>query len=65
MEYWKHPSQGKIESFSDDKHPEKKESLKRQGWFRIKGRGDWAPFQEKKYKKRKRSKSAEIRSRSR
>ena len=53
MEYCKHPSQGKIESFSDDKHPEKKESLKRQGWFRIKGRGDWAPFQEKKYKKKK------------
>ena len=48
MEYWKHPSQGKIQSFDDDNHPEKKESLKRQGWSRIKGRDDWAPFEEKK-----------------
>tara|TARA_R100000808_G_C2144085_1_gene151859 strand:- start:1311 stop:1493 length:183 start_codon:yes stop_codon:yes gene_type:complete len=60
MEYWKHPSQGKIESF-DDKHPEKKEFLASQGWFRAKGKDDWSPFEEKKpakksFKKKKKKK---------
>jgi len=48
MEYWKHPSRGRVETFEDNKHPEKKESLKSQGWSRVKGRDDWAPFEEKK-----------------
>jgi|TARA_Y100001938_G_scaffold135034_1_gene196210 hypothetical protein len=57
MEYWKHPSQGKIESFEDDKHPEKKEQLQSLGWFKIKGRDDWSPFQAKKsFKKKKKKK---------
>ena len=61
MEYWKHPSQGKIESFDDDKHPEKKEFLASQGWFRAKGKDDWSPFEEKKpakksFKKKKKKK---------
>ena len=48
MEYWKHPSRGRVETFEDNKHPEKKESLKSQGWSRVKGRDDWAHFEEKK-----------------
>ena len=57
MEYWKHPSQGKIESFEDDKHPEKKEQLQSLGGFKIKGRDDWSPFQAKKsFKKKKKKK---------
>jgi len=55
MEYWKHPSQGKIQSFDGEfeKHPEKKEELESQGWFRVKGR-DWSAFKAKKsYKKKK------------
>ena len=47
MEYWKHPSRGRVETFEDNKHPEKKDFLKSQGWSRIKGRDDWAPFEEK------------------
>ena len=47
MEYWKHPSQGRVQEVVD-KHPEKKESLKSQGWYRIKDRNNWTPFEEKK-----------------
>ena len=47
MEYWKHPSQGRVQEVVD-KHSEKKKSLKSQGWSRIKGKDDWAPFEEKK-----------------
>ena len=69
MEYWKHPSQGRVQEVVD-KHPEKKDFLKSQGWSRIKGRDDWAPFEEKKQakkvlKRKRRSNSTEIRSRSR
>jgi|TARA_R100001480_G_scaffold105638_1_gene108029 hypothetical protein len=56
MEYWKHPSQGRVQSFDGEfeKHPEKKEELESQGWFRIKGRDDWSAFKAKKsYKKKK------------
>ena len=54
MEYWKHPSRGRVEIFEDNKHPEKKESIKSQGWFRIKGRDDWSAFKAKRsYKKKK------------
>jgi|TARA_R100000750_G_scaffold48623_1_gene33477 hypothetical protein len=56
MQYYKHPSQGKVESFDDDKHPEKKEFLERQGWFRINGRDDFSPFKEKKKAKKSKKK---------
>ena len=56
MEHWKHPSQGKVQSFDSDleKHPEKREELERQGWFRVMGRDDWSAHKAKRsYKKKK------------
>ena len=54
MEYWKHPSQGKVQSFDNDKHPEKVSELESQGWFKIKSRDDWSAFKAKRsYKKKK------------
>ena len=60
MEYWKHPSQGRVQEVVD-KHPEKKEFLKSQGWYRIKDKDNWASFEEKKpakksFKKKKKKK---------
>ena len=51
MEFWKHPTQGKIWTGDFKKHPDQKERLEEQGWTRVKGREDWSPF--KKPAKRK------------
>ena len=51
MEFWIHPTQGKIWTGDSKKHPDQKERLEEQGWTRVKGREDWSPF--KKPAKRK------------
>ena len=58
MEHWKHPSQGKVQSFDSDleKQPEKKEELERQGWFRVMGRDDWSAHKAKRSFKKKKKK---------
>ena len=62
MQYWKHFSNGKVERFEDEdfkKHPEKLESLERQGFIRITSEVDDSPYSKPKkriVKKKKKSK---------
>jgi|TARA_R100000789_G_scaffold13601_1_gene17276 hypothetical protein len=56
MEFWKHPTQGKIWTGDFKKHPEKKDEMISQGWERVKSRDDWSSFKKavkKRIKKKK------------
>jgi hypothetical protein len=51
MEFWKHPTQGRIWTGDFKKHSELKDQMISQGWERVKSRDDWSPFK-KAVKKR-------------
>ena len=56
MEFWKHPTQGKIWTGDFKKHPEKKDEMVSQGWERVKSRDDWSPFKAVKKRSKKKKK---------
>jgi hypothetical protein len=62
MQYWKNFNNGKIERLEDgelQKHPEKLESLQRQGYIQITSETDDKPYSKPKkriFKKKKKSK---------
>ena len=53
LEYWKHPTQGRIWTGDFKKHSEIKDQLLEQGWTRIKSRDNWNPFKKSSKKKTK------------
>ena len=62
MQYWKKENSGKVERFEDsdfEKHPEKLESLQRQGYVRVMSESDDSAYSKPKkriLKKKKKSK---------
>ena len=62
MQYWKKENSGKVERFEDSdfkKHPEKLESLQRQGYVRVMSESDDSAYSKPKkrtFKKKKKSK---------
>ncbi len=62
MQYWKKPNSGKVERLENsdfEKHPEKLELLKSEGYIRIKSETDDSAYSEPKkriLKKKKKSK---------
>ena len=59
MQYWKKNNSGQIQRIEDidlEKHPEKLEHLKENGWKRIKGEDNFSPYKKPIFKKSKKSK---------
>ena len=60
MQYWKKSNSGLVQRLEDsdlEKHPEKLEHLKENGWERVMGEDDYSPFKKPKiFKKSKKKK---------
>tara|TARA_R110002020_G_scaffold363793_2_gene576096 strand:- start:61 stop:249 length:189 start_codon:yes stop_codon:yes gene_type:complete len=59
MQYFKKHNSGQIQRLEDsdlDKHPEKLEHLKENGWERVMGEDNFLPYKKPIFKKSKKSK---------
>jgi|TARA_Y100000310_G_scaffold43969_1_gene40890 hypothetical protein len=54
--HWKHPNKGAVWNGDPDKHTEKIEQLESQGWERVMGQEDHAPWKAKKKRGRPKKK---------